>query len=279
MQSTLRLPLIFCALIGLSFFYACDGGDPISPQDPCIGEVKKTAKFGTFEVWNDTLFRTDTLYTNRFVVFKALEEYDEVSWQVGTDTRTFDQETFQLYFFDDESNKDIYLGFKGIDHSPDTTCFPEDDGIYEGESLFRLVEKDARTGVHTVSPLVGHYQVAPVDDPLDTFTVRLEFFDSAKYNSSYTGSKNFYYFSNFPNGYIDSTSDKQAAYPELAYGKTAAMGYRSFNSSVPPTGLELVGWLGENRDSLYLREDLGFWSGIPNDPLPERRYYQGIRVK
>ena len=74
--------------------------------------------------------------------------------------------------------------------------------------------------------MVGSYKGAYKESPQDSFTVRIDYFDSSKYDATMTGSKNFYWISNIPKGYVDTTSSSAIAYPELRHGMSPEMGYK-----------------------------------------------------
>ena len=119
----------------------------------------------------------------------------------------------------------IPINFNGR-KTPNPQCFSGDNGTYTSSKNLTLVEQVDKTFL-TLSPLIGKYKGYFTDKPSDTFTVRLEYFDSAKYDVSITGSKNFYWFSNMPKGF-ESTTNAAYAYPELKNGFSIEMGYKCF---------------------------------------------------
>jgi hypothetical protein len=191
--------------------------------DPCEGlTTMPVANFAIKEVLSDTAFYTDTIFQDNGAEFVALDEYQTVNWSVGDDPRNFTQKSFSLHFPNFLGS--LNVKFTGT-NKPNTVCFPADNGIYEGTKRLTVV-KQVDKPIVVKSPLIGNYLGAYTDSPLDTFTVRIEYFDSLKYESQTTGSKNFYYVSNFPKGYVDSTSSYALAYPELRNGMFAEMGFK-----------------------------------------------------
>jgi hypothetical protein len=217
----IHVPILLYSGILLTGLGACRKPKMV---DPCEGlTVMPVANFAIKEVLSDTAFYSDTIFRDNGAEFVALDQYETVSWKVGNDTRNFTQSSFSLRFPNFLGSMNVkFTGTK----KPNTLCFPADNGIYDGTKSLTVVEQVEKPNV-TLSPLIGNYQGAYTDSPQDTFTVRIEYFDSLKYESQTTGSKNFYYVSNFPKGYTDSTSSYARAYPELRNGMFTEMGYKS----------------------------------------------------
>jgi hypothetical protein len=214
-------------------------------QDPCQGLTKPTGKFVFKELIGDTAFVTDTAFRDNYVQMKALDTYEAVSWTLGGDPRTFTQPEFSLSFINLLGT--IPVSFTG-NKTPNTACFTVDNGIYTSTKNLTTVEQVEKPNV-TISPLVGRYKGYFTNNPSDTFTVRMEYFDSAKYDIPITGSKNFYWLSNIPKGYV-GTATASFVYKELQNGLTVEMGYKCF---VFGTGASIVqgkGWL--SNDSIYI---------------------------
>lgn len=191
-------------------------------ENPCTGMLQPRAEFGIKEVLSDTAFYTDTAFADNTINFCALLPYKSVQWKIGDDPREFAGTSFNLNFPDELGTFDIAFTGK-TDANP--ACFPGDNGSYSGTKQITIVEQLDKATL-TRSPLTGSYSGAFDDNPHDIFTVRIDYFDSAKYNTSITGTKNFYWISNMPKGYIDSTSSRALAYPELRNGMLPEMGYK-----------------------------------------------------
>lgn len=213
--------------------------------DICMGKTQPVAQFAFKEIVGDTAFYADTVYNDNIVQFTALDSYDSLKWKVGNDPRVFSQKNFSLNFIN--TIVSIPVTFTGY-NQPNHTCFPNDNGIYTGTKQLTTVEQFDRATL-TKSPMIGRYKGAFTDTPADTFTVRIDYFDSAKYNTAHTGARNFYWISNIPKGYIDSTSDPAIRYPELRNGMAAEMGYKALVFS---GGFDIRGngWL--IKDSLFI---------------------------
>lgn len=215
-------------------------------ENPCKNALPPIADFVTKEVIGDTAFTTDTIFNDNPVKFQSLQKYNSVTWKVGDDARSFTNPEFQLTFFDFIETISVSLT---ATRNPNTACFPSDNGNYTATKKFTLVEQFDRLTL-TKSPLIGKYKGAFTDKPSDTFTVRLEYFDSSKYRADLTGNRNFYYFSNFPKGIVN-TGTAAYVYPELQSGFRVEMGYKAFvfdfNST---TGINGNAWL--SNDTLFI---------------------------
>jgi hypothetical protein len=203
-------------------------------DNPCEGKVHPKAEFRILETLSDTAFEADTIFRDNFVGFKALIAYDSVFWKLGNDPRDFTQQEFGLSFYGILGT--VPVTFKGYKR-PVTNCFPTDNGVYIATRNLTLVEQIEKP-ILTLSPLIGKYQGSFTNTPNDTFTVRIEYFDSVKYSVSFPGFNNFYWVSNFPKGFRGTTSIA-VAFPELNQGRDIEMGYKCFQFG---DGSELNGW-------------------------------------
>jgi hypothetical protein len=207
--------LIFIALL---IFTSCKKNHPINP---CEGKTQPTGKFIIKEMIGDTAFIADTIFRDNYVQFQALDKYETVTWKLGSDPREWTNPEFSLSFINTMGT--IPIDFSGK-KTPNTLCFPGDIGTYTSSQNLTVVEQVEKPYV-TISPLVGKYKGYFTDSPSDKFTVRMEYFDSTKYDVTVTGSKNFYWFSNMPNGFTTTLS---LPYPELKNGYSVEMGYKCF---------------------------------------------------
>ena len=202
--------------------------------NPCLNMERPVADFRIMEVVGDTVFQADTVYRDNPIMFES-GDYSSVSWKVGDDARVFTQNQFVLYFTDVLAT--LQVRFRGS-RNPLTSCFPDDDGFDEGIKHITILEQFDRERL-TLSPIMGRYRGYFTDAPKDTFTIKVEYFDDEKYNTSVTGTKNFYWISNIPNGYQDNTSSFSIRYPELRNGMPMDMGYKGF----------VFGWGGASCES------------------------------
>lgn len=180
-----------------------------------------TGKFIMKELIGDTAFTADTIFRDNYVQFQPADTYENVTWKLGNDPNIRTQQEFSLSFIN--ALGVVPIEFKG-NKTPNTLCFPNDIGIYSSTKNLTMVEQVEKP-LLTLSPLIGKYKGYFTNAPNDTFTVRLEYFDSAKYNTSITDSKNFYWFSNMPKGFVSTLS---LPYPELKNGYSIEMGYKCF---------------------------------------------------
>lgn len=191
-------------------------------DDSCIGLQTPGAHFAFKEVLRDTAFFADTVFADNPVLFTTLSAYKSQAWKVGDDPREFTSDNFSLIFYPFVGS--IEVAFVGR-NEPNPNCFPGDSGVYHGLKKLTIVEQVDRSSL-TISPLVGYYRGAYNNNPLDSFTVRIEYFDSAKY-SPVLGMRNFYWISNMPQGFENSTDAR--IFPELRNGMDLEMGYKCFS--------------------------------------------------
>ncbi len=197
-------------------------------ENPCLNTIPNKAEFATYELIGDTLLLADTIFNDNPVVFKALQSYNSVSWKIGNDPRPFTSPEFMLRFFNVLETLDVKFEAQ---KTPNTICFPNDNGIYNATKKITMVDQFDRTKL-TVSPIVGNFQGAFTETPFDTFTVKVQYLDSAKYDPGLTGLRNFYNVSNFPKNYVSNNTNLILRYPELKNGSRAEMGYKSFQFGV-----------------------------------------------
>lgn len=209
----------------------------------CFGKTKPSGNFLLKEVLEDTSFIADTVFRNNYVKMEALDVYDSVFWKLGKDTRVWTSPGFALNF--STASGAIKINFSGK-KTPNTVCFPRDSGLYSSSQVLNLVEQQDRASL-TISPLKGRYFGYFTDNPSDTFTMRIDYFDSSKYNTSITGSRNFYWISNIPKGYISLLG---WPYPELQNGQPIYMGYKCFQFGTSSNAVQGRGWLAH--DSLFI---------------------------
>jgi hypothetical protein len=214
-------------------------------KNPCAGLTLPVAEFSIRETVGDTTFSADTIFRDNYVEFKSLSQYQSVLWKIGNDPRDFNSADFNLSF--NNFLGSLLVSFTGK-KIPNTLCFPNDNGEYKGTKNITLVEQLDKSTL-TISPLVGKYKGYFTDNPSDMWTVRIDYFDSTKYDVSTTGSKNFYWISNIPKAFIDSTSESARQYPELRNGIRLDMGYKSFVFQYN-TCITGKGWL--QNDTLYV---------------------------
>jgi hypothetical protein len=135
--------------------------------DPCEGAQRVTARFTIYEVLQSGTIAPSDVSVNGLVRFAADERYDSYEWQIGSDSRIRTERSFTLRFPVWEAPNGIPIPIRFIGRrKPDTTCFPDDDGV---DTAYRELLPIADSN----NPLLGSYHGAHVDDPADTFTVTI----------------------------------------------------------------------------------------------------------
>lgn len=162
MRTVILLTITTAALL----LFGCGTHTVVTP-DPCEGARPVTARFTIYEVLESgTKAPSDTL-ANGLAHFAADERYDSCEWQIGSDTRIRTGSAFTLRFPGREVVYGEPIPIRLIARrKPDTTCFPDDDGV---DTAYRYLVPLPETA----SPLLGSYHGAHVDDPTDTFTVTI----------------------------------------------------------------------------------------------------------
>jgi hypothetical protein len=173
------------------------------------------------------------------VQFTGGAGYETVSWKIGNDPALFTNRIFSLSM--QTALGSIPVTFTGKDAGLNG-CFPALNGMVSGTRRLTVLEQLEKP-ILTLSPLIGRYQGAFTNTPADTFTVTISYFDSAKYEVSITGSKNFYWLSNIPKGFM-GTTPAATAYPELKNGMSPEMGYKCFAFGASASSIvQGRGWL------------------------------------
>lgn len=218
------------------FFFSCKKN---KTERPCDITQMPSGKFVTKEILGDTSFIADTIFRNNYVQFQTLDNYESVNWKLGSDPRDWTNQNFQLSFINALGEVPInFLGRK----TANTLCFPQDNGKYGSSQNLVLLEQSEKPTL-TISPLVGRYKGTFTNNATDTFIMRIEYFDSLKYDVGVTGSKNFYWISNIPKNY---TSTLGWIYPELLNGQPIQMGYKCFKFGSGSSEVQGRGWLSND---------------------------------
>lgn len=214
----------------------------------CENSFPPIADFVIKETVGFTSFIADTVFRQNPIVFETTRPYDSVIWKIGNDPRSFDTSKFELMFPGILGTFGVTLNAKAV---PNQGCFPGDRGVYNGKKNLTILEQFDKNSL-TVSPMVGRYSGAYIESPTDTFSVTINYFDSAKYNPSFTGTKNFYWISNIPKGYEDRTSIEARFYPELDHGMKPIMGYKCLQFGDLGNGTKGEGSAELKHDTLFI---------------------------
>lgn len=159
-------------LLSLVSIYACkkECNNPTDPKcdnyDPCFGKSSVKADFIIEEEVGPVFVETDTIYAQNKVRFTPTVEYDSLKWLIGTEIVT-DKVLIRKSFPENEWIKVRLVVYK----QPNTTCFPNDNGIDTLTKLFYSASKDQLL-------FFGFFNGYNTDQPNDTFTVMTESFDS-----------------------------------------------------------------------------------------------------
>ena len=160
MRTVILLTITTAALL----LFGCGTHTVVTP-DPCEGARPVTARFTIYEVLRSGTKAPSDTTVNGMVLFAADERYDSYEWQIGSDTRIRRDSAFSLRFRLRDAPDSIPIPIRFIGRrKPDTTCFPDDDGVDTAYRELLPLSDPA-------SPLLGSYHGAHVDDPTDTFTV------------------------------------------------------------------------------------------------------------
>jgi hypothetical protein len=156
--------------------YCPDPGDPDCPHyDPCFGKQPVSAGFQmqevpAFQLPDDSGFEpydTDTAIFRQIRFIADEPNADMYEWEIGAGTYNTRAITLSLSGMEDLIPFDIPARLI-VHKTPDTSCFPNDDGIDTLERSLHIVE--------VCEPLwEGTYQgYVEGESPTDTFTVSIE---------------------------------------------------------------------------------------------------------
>lgn len=235
--------IIFFALL---IFASCKKNQT---ENICSGIKQPSGKFIIKEILGDTAFVADTIFRDNYVQFQAIDTYESVNWKLGSDPRNWSSPDFSLSLINALGTISINFTGKKMANSQ---CFPQDNGTYKTSQNLTVVEQVEKPYL-TISPLVGRYQGYFTDNPADTFTTRIDYFDSSKYEIAVTGSKNFYWISNMPKGFISTLG---WSYPELKYGQPIDMGYKCFQFGSGSSIIQGRGWLSHDTLNISYGNDI-----------------------
>ncbi|HMQ60445.1 MAG TPA: hypothetical protein PKE06_07245 [Flavilitoribacter sp.] len=179
--------LILLCLAGMLLMSRCkescdDPTDMNCPNyDPCLSYEPADADFMILDsltgwVCDGELFglitEVDSLFVPNDLIFRAKHENDTYTWKVGTDARTWTEQSFSLDF-----------GINGTGDIPVTLVVSKDDPygcLTEEErtdSLTKTVHlyswNSHNSSADTAPPIIGRYFGANEDAPSDTFTLEI----------------------------------------------------------------------------------------------------------
>jgi len=155
--------------------------DPANPEcenyDACYGKTPLEADFTIEEVVRagsgGALGQTDTSYVSDTIVsspnqgvsarFTAAGNYNTYHWQIGTDPTVFTTKSFKQFF---PNPVTVWVTLIAT-RTPDTFCFPNDDGIDTIRKRLVVVPRSQ-------SLIFGNYMGSSTQKPDSNYAVRFE---------------------------------------------------------------------------------------------------------
>lgn len=147
----------------LIVLFACRKEQPEmnAAADPCACASEVTADFeiweGSSQVPNPRQTLTDTVYKDKTVEFRALEQDAEYTWYIGV--QTFNTQVASRYFSDTWAGSDIPITLV-VKKQPNNACFPDDDGYDSIIKTFHISDFWIVNGQDiNMGPIEGIYRV------------------------------------------------------------------------------------------------------------------------
>ena len=185
----------------------------------CLQYTNTKVGFKVFEYVLDTLMLTDSVYIDNNIFFITNENYTNVSWKIGRDSRTFYSQKVNLRF-DEPQNLKLLLNAAKVDRQ----C----NAIEESVTCTLSVLNNNGT---IISPLAGKYRGYNFDTPSDFFTIEIKFWKGERYEWWKNGA---YSVENLPKGYINPTQNWNSNLRPEIKGIIASNGYK--NLAIDMTG-------------------------------------------
>jgi hypothetical protein len=177
----MKKTILFLLFSGLIVAIGCNKDEPdctdftnplCSNYNPCHDQEATSADFQTDCVVRRDKYKTitsqeDTFYLGTSIVFTALQE-DALSyeWKIGDDDRTFTEQEFSLDFNPSDSvslfNRPVPIQLI-VTRTPNTACFPTDDGIDTLTKYIYFVSRHEVTHKKFVGTWVGSLDAEPDD--------------------------------------------------------------------------------------------------------------------
>lgn len=160
-HSLLALTLAGSAVLGTS----CERRSTEPEPDICRTARANPLTFRFLENYGTPT--PDTAYSKQDITFEAPgAPYTSYEWRIGNDARSFTQQKFTLYFYENNVGS---FPVRLIARRPlNTRCFPKDDGVDTLTQVLTLLPRSFRQG-----PIYGKFQGSNTDAPRDTFTIRV----------------------------------------------------------------------------------------------------------
>lgn len=151
----MRFLLLILIISGLLTVQSCkkECHDKSNPDcenyDPCYGKSRTSADFTISEVVSGFPNETGEVWHNSYVQFTSKQDFDSYQWVIGTNKDTFYTKTCGLRDFPEGQTIQVRLIGK---RTPNTKCFPDDDGIDTVYKSFKVTAGDS------LLPILGEYE-------------------------------------------------------------------------------------------------------------------------
>jgi len=193
------------------------------PTNNCVETPSENInKLFAKEVVYDSLMPVDTTFSFFPIKFEVDRSFESGSWYLSQ--HTYPGTNLDQRAFDDTGHYNIQ--FTGVYRNPCTN-------VTDQKQLSKqiVIYDKQNAAKRKTSPFVGEYLGYTEGNPVDTFRIKIDFFNKEDYPSwSYWATHSqtpFYWISNFPKGFRNTTSDG-LNYPELSSGYQPYMTYKNF---------------------------------------------------
>lgn len=240
---------------------------PVEPTNPCDTYTIQPLEIKIFERLGDTthLLKNEFYGGSSSIVFAASKKCDTYQWQVGTDSRTWRDSSFQLYFSSYSGPIEVRLT---TFTAQDTLCKPGDDGRDTVVARYTVINPDPR---FDIPPITGVYRGVSTENLLDTFEVKL-----GKVGTGVAWEM--MCINNLPKGCIDPPNPRVGG-PQLGvnYGRRAILIYK--NEGWTGGGCRNMygnGWISEDTDTLTFRYNV---QEIDDPKKRVNAIFKGVRIQ
>lgn len=158
--------------------------DMSTVTDPCDCVKEVSADFVMEEknsFWTDYLTETDSIFKNKNVRFRALEDSATYTWYIGQEVLTSKQ--VDRYFDEALAGQTLPITLV-VKKKANSICFPDDDGydsITKYLTVTNFIESDWQNGVLNIGSLEGTFRVKSDHLP-DSFDITIDYVFSSGSN-------------------------------------------------------------------------------------------------
>jgi hypothetical protein len=124
--------------------------------------------------WTDYLTETDSIFKNKNVRFRALEDSATYTWYIGQEVVTSKQ--VDRYFDEALAGQTLPITLV-VKKKPNSICFPNDDGydsITKYLTVTNFIESDSQNGILNIGSLEGTFRVKSDHLP-DSFDITVDY--------------------------------------------------------------------------------------------------------